>query len=304
MRHPEIEMIKVTDLKFTRGYTNRWLKWANSIANRLRRSSSRIFPIELLFLKRSHRFIGASQKWAYMPRLINLSMPLILKPILTYISRHFVNKNLKSFGTFSNNQNLKEGFGSAEQGHRRILKHKKAQYKTARNKAFIDHSSRPPAFLSLKRIENSAISSKPDTINKKPEFLQIPQKWKRKETGSLSYYGTDQHPLLSPVNDSQQENSENALTNQARPTDGSRFARKEDLILDRYPPTVYRRTALSNIEDNKPTQPPVQPPSTRAGGSIQRTELSPTINVEQITEEVIRKIDHKLHVWRERTGRV
>jgi hypothetical protein len=236
--------------------------------------------------------------------VINFSMPLILKPILTYISRHYVNKDFKSFGTFSNSENLNEGPGSVEQNHRRNLRYKKAQYKTVRNKAAIDHSLRPFSFSPLKRIENSAILSESDANNKKPEFLQIHQKWKRKEAGSLSYYGPGEHALMSTINNSSPGNSLNAPINQIRPINGSRFARKEDQILDRYPPTVYRRTAPPNIEDNKQTQPLSQPPSIRAGGSIQRTELSPPINVDHITEEVIRKIDHKLHVWRERTGRV
>jgi hypothetical protein len=66
------------------------------------------------------------------------------------------------------------------------------------------------------------------------------------------------------------------------------------------PPMIYHRLSPQNIVTAR--QPHVSEDEVHE--SMHKTEPVAPMNIELITEEVIRQIDRRLLVWRERTGRV
>jgi len=70
------------------------------------------------------------------------------------------------------------------------------------------------------------------------------------------------------------------------------------------PPMIYHRLSPHNTIIERPSENFPRLSENRVHEPMQKKELSTPVNIDSITEEVIRQIDRRLLIWRERTGKV
>jgi len=70
------------------------------------------------------------------------------------------------------------------------------------------------------------------------------------------------------------------------------------------PSMIYRQLTPHNTVIERPSEDFPRLSEDRVHEAMQKKEASTPINIDFITEEVMRQIDRRFLVWRERTGRV
>jgi len=319
MRLPKVTIIKITSLqsrenadqnrslsgKFCNG-VNRWDKWANSIADRFRRSALQFFSLEMFFLKPLFLTRVLLQQWTLTSRLTSFSLPLFVKPVLTKIARQIANHSLKLVFTSSLSKKLKSGFKLIRHIPQTAEALNRIQIKEFRYDGSVEYNSRSTIFAKSERIKNGALLIEPfETQNSLIQSPRISERLQRKEIRNIKYYENTENSTTTTLNDTWQINSSAYIGMKGmNQRDDSRMEEREYQFSDNPPPMVFRRHAPPDIEGEKPTQTFPCTTGSHTYDPTQRPELSPPVNIDLITEEVIRQIDHKLLIWRERTGKV
>ena len=157
------------------------------------------------------------------------------------------------------------------------------------------------------RLESGSILAKQLGVqSNEAKSLRISERLKRTEIRNLGYDGSTKYSSTSTLDDTWDGNSpmwHQAKVKRMNSTDESgmddhfHFTKKS-------PPFFYRRLVPQSILTEKTSQafPPIS--EDKAHETMQEREPSSPVNIDLITEEVMRQIDRRLLTWRERTGKV